>query len=95
MFDTDSFSFFGFYCRGNVEEGFLVSVLFTSLISFTAEYESIGMPTVFNRTSTMIITGFAMEHLKISLISPGQVLVTSVPCGTVQSSAPELKYMRF
>lgn len=41
----------------------------TSLISSTAKYASVGMPTVFGRTSTMTMTGRAIYLLRRSLIS--------------------------
>ena len=41
----------------------------TSLISSTAKYASVGIPTVCGRTSTMTITGRAINRLKRSLIS--------------------------
>jgi hypothetical protein len=41
----------------------------TSLISSTAKYASVGMPTVCGLTSTMTITGRAMYRLNNSLIS--------------------------
>ena len=41
----------------------------TSLISSTAKYASVGIPTVSGRTSTMTMTGLEMYRLNRSLIS--------------------------
>ena len=41
----------------------------TSLISSTAKYASVGMPTVCGRTSTITMTGRAMNFFSRSLIS--------------------------